>query len=142
LFEGTKAAEHITFGGYRTDVPRLLRGCSLGMIASTGWDSFPMSSLEMAASGLPLLVSELPGLRECVSEETGVTFPVGNHERAAEIIRRILNCPRERHRMGIAGRKRVIASFSRERQVSGLEMVFRELISNSKIPPFSPADLR
>jgi glycosyltransferase involved in cell wall biosynthesis len=128
LLENTRAAEHVTFGGYRSDVAMLLRGCSIGMIASTGWDSFPMSSLEMAASGLPLLVSELPGLRECVTRETGVTFPVGDHVAAAEILRKLLENPEGRLQMGAAGRSRVLRGFSRELQVQGLATVFRTLM--------------
>jgi glycosyltransferase involved in cell wall biosynthesis len=53
-------AAHVTFGGYRDDIPVLHRGCYAGLIGSTGWDSLTCSALEMAASGLPLLVSDLP----------------------------------------------------------------------------------
>jgi len=61
---GGKAAKHVTFAGYRNDVPGLMRSSNIGVIASTGWDSFTRSSIEMLASGLPLIVSNLGGLTE------------------------------------------------------------------------------
>ncbi len=129
LYRGTAAESHITFGGYRNDVPALLQGCSLGIIASTGWDSFPMSSLEMAATELPLIVSDLPGLRETITPETGVTFPTGDHVRAAELIQLLLSDDSRRGTMGKSGRERVLARFSRDLQVAGIERVFRTLMA-------------
>lgn len=127
LYEGSPAEDFITFGGYRTDVPRLLKSCSIGMIASTVWDSFPMSSIEMAATGLPLVVSDLDGLREAVTPETGFLYPVGNHEAAAACLLRLLDDDLLRQRMGSAGRQRVLESFSVSQQISGMEAVVRQV---------------
>ncbi|MEP1728008.1 MAG: glycosyltransferase family 4 protein, partial [Marinobacter sp.] len=61
MLQSSQALEHVTFAGYRKDVPQLMRSAYIGTIASTGWDSFTMSSVEMLSSGLPLIVSELQG---------------------------------------------------------------------------------
>jgi len=119
--------EHITFGGYRNDVPEILKSCALGMIASTEWDSFPMSSLEMAATGLPLLVSALPGLNEAVTPETGRTFPVGDFDSAAEILKGLLSDYSQRRVMGSASRERVIKHYSRASQAKGLIDIFKKI---------------
>ncbi|WP_228257484.1 glycosyltransferase family 4 protein [Marinobacter sp. NP-4(2019)] len=111
---------HITFGGYRSDVPSLLKSCSVGMIASTEWDSFPMSSLEMAATGLPILVSDLPGLNEAISSDTGRTFPVNDYRTAAQTLHRLLDTPDHLKMMGEKGRDRVINYYSRTAQAKGL----------------------
>lgn len=107
---------HITFGGYRTDVPDLLKSCSIGMIASVVWDSFPMSSLEMAATQLPLLVSDLPGLNEAVTPDTGMKFPVEDHVDAAQKLRLLLTDSNLLSNMGKQGRARVIENYSRKSQ--------------------------
>jgi glycosyltransferase involved in cell wall biosynthesis len=125
IVKKSPAEHHITFGGYREDVPRLLKSCYLGMIASTGWDSYPMSAVEMAATRLPLIVSDLPGLREAISEETGFLFPVGNPQIAADIILRLIDNPQLREEMGRAARARVLQSQTVEHQVFGLEKVVR-----------------
>ncbi|WP_228743282.1 glycosyltransferase family 4 protein [Marinobacter sp. F4218] len=119
--------EHITFGGYRADVPDLLKSCSVGMIASVEWDSFPMSSLEMAATELPLLVSDLPGLNEAVAPDTGRKFPVNDHVAAAEQLNTLLNQTELLETMGSKGRERVIKHYSRTAQAKGIINIFREL---------------
>jgi glycosyltransferase involved in cell wall biosynthesis len=86
LGEGT-ARSHVTFGGYRDDIERIHRGCHAGIIASTGWDSLTMSSLEMQASGLPLIVSNLPGLNEAVEDGySGILFPPGDAFALADVM--------------------------------------------------------
>ncbi|MCW8193289.1 glycosyltransferase family 4 protein [Proteobacteria bacterium 005FR1] len=141
LYEGTGAEKHITFGGYRSDVPQILKSCSVGLIASTGWDSFPMSSIEMAATGLPLVVSDLPGLREAVRPETGFHYPVGDHLAAATCLTRLLDDDLLRERMGRAGRQRAMRDFSRERQIKEMETIVRRVAwdvlpeSNSTLRP-------
>lgn len=127
MYEHSPAAEHITFGGYRYDVPQLLKSCSLGMIASTEWDSFPMSSIEMAATALPLVVSDLPGLRESVTPDTGFRYPVGDHEAAAQHILSLLDDEERRQRMGDMARQRVLSEFSVAQQISGMEAVVRRV---------------
>jgi glycosyltransferase involved in cell wall biosynthesis len=118
MIAGSPAAEQVTFGGYRSDVPRLHRSCAVGAIASTGWDSMTMSSVEMQASGLPLLVSRLQGLPESIEDGvTGHTFATGN---GVELARRILelvdDAPR-RQEMAEAARTRAEHLLSRDRQV-------------------------
>lgn len=131
LFEGSAAENHITFGGYRSDVPSILKSCSLGFIASTGWDSFPMSSIEMAASGMPLIISDLPGLREAVTPETGMLYPPGDYRQAASCIALLLDNGELRRGMGRQARQRVVNEFSVDRQIAGLESVVRR-VTNSQ----------
>ena len=125
-----KVNAHITFGGYRNDIPDLLRSCSVGMIASTEWDSFPMSSLEMAATELPLLVSDLPGLNEAVTPLTGKTFPVNDHETAADTLSLLLGEPEKLIEYGRQARLRVIKEYSQKSQAQGILNVFQALEQN------------
>jgi glycosyltransferase involved in cell wall biosynthesis len=125
IVRNTIADGHITFGGYRNDVPRILASCYIGMIASTGWDSYPMSAVEMAASGMPIIVSDLPGLRETITKDTGFLFQAGNHQAAADIVTQLLDDSLLRENMGSAARSRVLRYQTVEHQVIGLEMVVR-----------------
>lgn len=120
-------SDHITFGGYRSDVSDLLKSCSIGMIASVVWDSFPMSSLEMAATELPLLVSDLPGLNEAVTPDTGLKFTVKDHVEAAHKLNRLLTDPELLSTMGRRGRERVIKGYSQSSQAEGIINVFNSL---------------
>ncbi|MBN1600318.1 MAG: glycosyltransferase family 4 protein [Chitinispirillaceae bacterium] len=127
LFKGTPAEKYIVFGGYRKDVPEILKSSHIGMIASTGWDSFPMSSIEMAATGLPLVVSDLPGLQEAVSNDTGFLFETGNPVAAAQKLEQLLDNEPLRVQMGLAGRSRAVKLFSVEQQINGIEAVIRSV---------------
>jgi glycosyltransferase involved in cell wall biosynthesis len=121
LYQGTQAEGHITFGGYRSDVERIIRGAYVGAIASTGWDSFTMSSVEMAACGIPLVVSRVPGLDETVEDgKTGFLFRVGDHEALADRLAQILDYPVLRQCMGAAARERALKRFSVGRQIDSL----------------------
>lgn len=122
--------DHVTFGGYRDDLPCLLKSCAVGMIASTGWDSFPMSSLEMAATELPLLVSDLSGLKETITDKTGLSFTVSDYREAAEKLKLLLTSREQRKKMGAAGRKRVLKTYSRAAQASAIIKAFEDLEKN------------
>ncbi|MFP3339076.1 hypothetical protein R0J91_13945, partial [Micrococcus sp. SIMBA_131] len=76
--------------------------------------------------GLPLLVSALPGLNEAVTPETGRTFPVGDFDSAAEILKGLLSDDSQRRVMGSASRERVIKHYSRASQAKGLIDIFKK----------------
>lgn len=115
------AASHITFGGYQTDIPALLSGCYAGCIPSTGSDSFPMSSLEMQACGLPVVASDCQGVPETiVDRETGVVVPAGNAQRLAIVIAALVDDPNARDRMALRARRRIEDGFTRQHQLNNL----------------------
>jgi glycosyltransferase involved in cell wall biosynthesis len=134
LYVGKESEKFITFGGYRQDIPRILPSCTIGVIASTGWDSFTVSSLEMSASGLPLIVSELQGLKETIDPEiTGFLFPPGDHLALAERMERLLDDPSRQAEMGLAGRKRVVDRYSERKQVDNLTELLTRLYGKALI---------
>jgi glycosyltransferase involved in cell wall biosynthesis len=123
----SQAGSLITFGGYQTDIPALLSGCYAGCIPSTGWDSFPMSSLEMQACGLPVLASDWQGVPETVADgESGIVVPVGDAQRLAAAIVSLVDDPAGRDRMAVAARRRIVAGFTRQHQVDNLVRCLRE----------------
>ncbi len=121
MLKHTKANEHVTFGGYRDDIASILPGCYAGMIASTGWDSFTMSSLEIAASGTPLIVSNLQGLVETVENEiTGLIFEPGNYIELAHKIEYLVDNIEITKEMSVKSRERIINRFSKSDQIKRL----------------------
>ncbi len=97
----------IRFGGYRSDLAGIYPGCLCGVIPSTGWDSFPRTSLEMAASGLPVIASRLQGLPEAVLDrETGMLYEPGNAKALADCIEALLVDPGLAAKYGKSGRER------------------------------------
>lgn len=118
---GNGAKPHVTFGGYRSDIPQIHRGCYAGIIASTGWDSLTCSSIEMQASGLPVLLSNLPGLREAIKNgASGIHFERGNSSDLVEKMIALIDQPNLRDELAKGARNRAISEFSRETQRDSL----------------------
>lgn len=130
MYSGAETEKHITFGGYRDDIDLILQSSYVGVIASTGWDSFPMSSLEMASSGLPLVASKLQGIVEGIDNGvTGYLIEPGDYIGLADKIELLLDNPELQETMGSAARKWILEKFSRERQIESLTATVRELYS-------------
>lgn len=111
----------ITIGGYHRDIAVLMRGGYVGCIPSTGWDSFPMSALEMQACGLPVVVSDLQGTPETIEDGvTGVVTPAGDADALADALLALVDDPPRRERMAVAAVRRITGGFTREHWVRGL----------------------
>ena len=111
-------------------MPIIEQSCYIGTIASTGWDSFTVSSLEMAACGLPLIVSNLQGLAETIEDnKTGYLFTPGNSNELADKIEFLVDNPLKRNQLSKNARARVVAKFTSTKQVNTLVEVVRKVIS-------------
>jgi glycosyltransferase involved in cell wall biosynthesis len=127
MLEGTRAREFVTFAGYRDDLAEIMAGAAAGVIASTGWDSFPRSAMEMSASGLPLIASALQGLNETVVHgSTGYLFPPGDHHALATHIRELIDDEEHRSALATASRELAEARYSEARQVDELAALLRD----------------
>jgi glycosyltransferase involved in cell wall biosynthesis len=123
-----EARNRVTFGGYRDDVPTIQRGCYAAIVASTGWDSFPRSAMEMQASGLPVLVSDLPGLREAVEPgKSGYRFRVDDDAHLASMMTQLLDDDGLRRQLSLFARQRIERDFSLSRQLEKLIQVTRSV---------------
>jgi glycosyltransferase involved in cell wall biosynthesis len=95
-----------------------MRSSSLGVIASTGWDSFTMSSVEMMSSGLPLIVSNLQGLAETIENgKNGYTITPGDYEGLRDCIKDLVGSDELRNSFSVASRRRAVDLFSKDIQV-------------------------
>jgi glycosyltransferase involved in cell wall biosynthesis len=127
LYRGQGIEELIRFGGYRSDLPKIYPSCFCGVIPSTGWDSFPRSSLEMAACGLPVIASRLQGLPEAVlDKKTGLLFEPGDSLALADAIEYLLDHPDIADEFGKAGRKRCEEELNIANQRKRLLRVFHK----------------
>lgn len=123
-FVGTSAESRITLAGYRHDVALLQQSAEIGVIASTGWDSFTVSAAEMAATGVPLIVSDLPGLREAVVPGvTGERVPPGDVGKLASTIATLFQDSVRRSQYSSAARQRALTEFSEDLQVRTIASV-------------------
>ncbi|WP_127557831.1 glycosyltransferase family 4 protein [Saccharospirillum alexandrii] len=121
LISNSSVGEHITFAGYRDDIPQLMQASFIGTIASTGWDSFTMSSVEMLASGLPLIVSNLQGLKETILPGyCGELIEPGSSEALAKYALEYLNSPEKYNAHRRSARLRAEENFSLKKQIENI----------------------
>ena len=92
------------FTGWRDDVAELMS--VMDVFALPSWrEGMPRSAIEAAASGLPLVLTDIRGCREVVRDGVeGLLVPVRDPEALADAITRLLEDSGLRSRMGAAAR--------------------------------------
>ena len=66
------------------------------------------ATLEAMSSGLPIVATDVGGIRDYVNEDTGILYPKGDPKAAAQAVLRLLEDSEARERMGAAARRRAI----------------------------------
>ncbi len=103
----------VTFSGQVTDVRPLIAQCHTVLHPALGGEGLPKALLEAAASGRPMIASDVRGNREVVvPDETGLLVPSGSPEALAEAMDWIIGHPVERAHWAKAARARVISKFA------------------------------
>lgn len=137
LFSTPGISKNIKFAGYRNDLHLCFPGCTVGVIPSSGWDSFPRTSIEFAASGLPLVVSRLGGLPESIVDgRTGLLAPPGNAAALAKQIAVLLDNGELAREMGQEGRRRCEECFTLDVQFERLKRVLLRRAFEARLSPF------
>ena len=89
--------------------------------------------LEAMASGLPSVVSDIPGNTAAVrNDQEGIVVPVGDAEALAEAILKLYRDPEMRGRMGRAARIRAEETFAIGKVAERLEQAYRDSIDAGK----------
>lgn len=92
----------------------------------------PVSAIEAAATGMPVVASRHQDLPEVVEDgETGFLVPEREPGEIARALARFVEEPPLLARFGEAGRRRVERRFSARRQVRSLEETYDELLGRS-----------
>ena len=88
LAKACQVEDRVSFLGARTDVAELMAESYIG-IQSSRWEGFGLTAVEMMAAGLPVIASDVEGLKQVV-EGAGILFPVGDEVALSELVRVIL----------------------------------------------------
>lgn len=125
-------SDRVTFLGRVPDaeLPQVYAACDVFVLPSVSrLEAFGIVALEAMATGKPVIVADIPGVREII--EAGrdglLSDPVNPRDLANKILR-LLADPDERKAMGARGREKVLASFSIERVTDQIEALYRSVL--------------
>ncbi len=120
--EAAVLGDRVTFLGSRTDVPELLRGCDVGVLASAS-EGFPLSLLEYGRGGLAAVATRVGQCPE-VLDGAGILVPPGDPGALAEALLRLLRDPELRSGLGRRLEERVRVLYSPAAVIERLERVY------------------
>lgn len=117
----------VSFVGMRRDVDALYGAFDIFALPSHR-EGFPRAAMEAAASGLPLVLTDIRGCRQVVeSGVNGLLVPVGDVEALARSLDTLVWSPELRRRMGDASAERAREHFDERRVVETVMSTYREL---------------
>lgn len=120
--------EDVHFIGRCDDVASLLFASNVGVLSSKS-EGFANAILECMAAGLPVVATDVGGVREAIVEgETGYIVPSGDHEKMAERIIQVLTNDETARLMGSRGKSLAAEKFSKDRHLQNTLELYDELL--------------
>ncbi len=121
------------FTGFRKDIPQILASMDV-IVLPSGIDACSRVLFESMAMRKPLVATNAGGTPEVVQEGvTGLLVDPGDSSEMAKCIMKLLNNKALAEQYGNAGRKRVEAMFTIERNIKETENVYLELLENKVV---------
>jgi len=124
--------EHrLVFAGFRQDVPDLLNLFDIFVLPSRK-EGLGTSIIEAMASGLPVIASNVGGIPELVTQNTGILVPPRDPQSLAAAMKFLLQDHRKRIEMGQAAAEKIRAEFSIDRFINHTLELYDALMADEK----------
>jgi glycosyltransferase involved in cell wall biosynthesis len=132
---GLGISDRVVFMGSRSDVPELLAKAHIFALVSN-YEGLPISILEAMRAGLPVVATDVGGVRECVRHnENGFLVPRANVENLRAKLRELIVSPSLREQMGQAGRKLFQKQFTEADMIQKSIEVYQSVLRASRPKP-------
>lgn len=123
--------------GCRDDVPRLMNEADL-LVHAAKQEPLGRVLLEAAASGLPIVATDVGGTREIVEHDVSAHLvPANDPQSLAEAILACAHAPDLRQRLSASARRRVCASFNIDTAAARLADIWRGVLATGPADPAS-----
>jgi glycosyltransferase involved in cell wall biosynthesis len=120
----------ITWFGHVADISALWARAHIAVLPSRGGEGLPLSLLEAAACGRPMIATDVPGCREIVIPgETGLLVPVDDAAALACAIGRLAGAQQLRAQFAATGRRLAVSRFSAEIVAQQTVDLYRRLLN-------------
>jgi glycosyltransferase involved in cell wall biosynthesis len=119
----------IHWHGHTADVARVWREHHVSLFLSYYREGVPRALIEAAASGRPIVTTDMPGCRDVVRDgKEGFIVPTHDIEAAALALAKLASDPTLRERMGAAANARFHERFTEESVKRAIAAVYRSLM--------------
>lgn len=121
-------SERVHFAGWRGDVPEILAASDL-LVLPSAWEGMPNAVLEAMASGLPVVASDVEGVRELLGPASdSQTVRYGDSKALAEKVIALMEDTRKAAERGKENRRRAEEKFSLGGMVTAYEQLWESLL--------------
>lgn len=120
--------EKVIFTGFRADLPRILAGIDIFVLASTR-EAFGRTLVEAMAVGKPVVATRVGGITEVVEDGvSGLLVSPRNPQAIADAVINLIRDKDKANGMGLAGRRRAMEFFDINANVQGTTELYEALI--------------
>jgi len=95
--------DRVTFLGQRSDVPRILAAADIHCQPNTGPEPFGITFVEALYAGIPVVTTEMGGVREIVDHSCGIMVRSDDPGPLAASLRKLIQDVALRRQLGAAG---------------------------------------
>jgi starch synthase (maltosyl-transferring) len=121
--------QRVHVAGWRADVPEVL-GASDLLVLPSEWEGMPNVVLEAMATGLPVVASDVEGIRELLGGKAAMqTVRFGDSGALTDRIVQLLSDPTLAAELGAANRRRVEEHFGLDSMVEAYQRLWESLLS-------------
>jgi|SRR5450631_4034190 glycosyltransferase involved in cell wall biosynthesis len=131
LLDAWRKIPNLVMLGHVEDVRNVWRQVDIAVLPSRGGEGIPMSLLEAAACGRPLIATDVPGCREIARQGVNALLvPPNDPTSLADAIETLANDPPMRLRFGRASRQLVIDEYSSVRIGQEIVALYAHLLGD------------
>ena len=122
---------NVRFPGFQhgETLSHLIRGALCVVVPSIWHDNSPNTVFESMAYGKAIIGSDLGGITEQLEEGAGITVPAQDPDALRDALRRVIDDPELRARLGIAARTRARTEYTPTRHYERLMPVFEAAVA-------------
>jgi glycosyltransferase involved in cell wall biosynthesis len=121
--------DNVIWHGFRDDIEAVYRDLDILVVPSRHGEPFGLVAAEAGLFGIPVVATRNGGLPEIVIDgETGFLVDAGSPKQIADWLEQLIGSPSLRTQMGKQAQQRVLAHFTHERVIDGVEEVLQSVV--------------
>ena len=132
-------SEHVYWAGYREDMLPVTAGSDLAVLSSDN-EGTPVSLIEAGAAATAAASTDVGGIADVVTPETGILVRGGDADGLGDAIAELAADAERRRAMGARAREHIRTRYSVERLVRDIDELYKQLIARRQPDPAAEPD--